>query len=112
PRAVWSAIPGPHWPREIAAMVAAAGSSGRGSLVVVPDARDIDRVVAAIPGVLALRAEAGPAERYRRFLAVRRGVARVVVGTRAAVYAPVAELGLIVVWDEGDDLHSDPRAPY
>ena len=31
----------------------------------------------------------GPAERYRRWLAVRRGAARVVVGTRAAVFAPV-----------------------
>lgn len=112
PRAVWTALPGPTWPAEIAALVAAATASGRGSLVVVPDARDIDRVVGAVPGALALRAEAGPAERYRRFLAVSRGQARIVVGTRAAVYAPVAALGLIVVWDEGDDLHAEPRAPY
>jgi primosomal protein N' (replication factor Y) len=112
PRAVWSALPGTQWPFEIAALVAASTASGRGSLVVVPDARDIERVVRAVPGALALRAEAGPAERYRRFLAVSRGQARVVVGTRAAVYAPVAALGLIVVWDEGDDLHAEPRAPY
>ena len=35
-----------------------------------------------------------------------------VVGTRAAVFAPVADLGLVVVWDDGDDLHAEPRAPY
>jgi primosomal protein N' (replication factor Y) len=37
---------------------------------------------------------------------------RVVVGTRAAMFAPVADPGLFVVWDDGDDLHAEPRAPY
>src|SRR5207244_201419 len=54
----------------------------------------------------------GPAERYRRWLAVRRGLVRVVAGTRAAMFAPVADLGLVVLWDDGDDLHAEPRAPY
>ena len=43
--------------------------------------------------MVALTAELGPAERYRRWLAVRRGAARVVVGTRSAVFAPVERLG-------------------
>ncbi len=34
------------------------------------------------------------------------------VGTRAAAFAPVADLGLAVCWDDGDDLHAEPRAPY
>ena len=59
-----------------------------------------------------LTADLGPAERYRRWLAVRRGLVRVVAGTRAAMFAPVAELGLVVLWDDGDDLHAEPRAPY
>jgi primosomal protein N' (replication factor Y) len=36
----------------------------------------------------------------------------VVVGTRSAAFAPVERLGLLVVWDDGDDLHAEPRAPY
>jgi primosomal protein N' (replication factor Y) len=28
------------------------------------------------------------------------------------MFAPVAKLGLVVVWDDGDDLHAEPRAPY
>jgi len=112
PRAVWSALPGAGWPAELAAMVRAATDAGRGALVVVPDARDVTRLVAAIPGAVGLQAEGGPAERYRRFLAVRRGAVRVVVGTRAAAYAPVTDLGLVIVWDDGDDLHAEPRAPY
>ena len=28
------------------------------------------------------------------------------------MFAPVAHLGLVVLWDDGDDLHAEPRAPY
>jgi primosomal protein N' (replication factor Y) (superfamily II helicase) len=61
---------------------------------------------------VALTAELGPAERYRRWLAVRRGEVQVVVGTRAAMFAPVRDLGLVVLWDDGDDVHAEPHAPY
>jgi len=37
---------------------------------------------------------------------------KVVVGTRSAAFAPVHALGLLAVWDDGDDLHAEPRAPY
>jgi primosomal protein N' (replication factor Y) len=118
PRAVWAALPGPSWADEIAAAVQATLASGRGVVVAAPDARDVDRLDAALTGVLGpgrhvlLTADLGPAERYRRWLAVRRGAVRAVVGTRAASFAPVADLGLAVVWDDGDDLHAEPRAPY
>ena len=35
-----------------------------------------------------------------------------VIGTRSAVFAPVADLGLVMVWDDGDDSLAEPRAPY
>jgi primosomal protein N' (replication factor Y) len=118
PRAVWSALPGSDWAASLAAVGRAALAAGRGVLVVVPDARDVARVDTALDAELgpgrhvAVRADLGPAERYRRWLAVRRGAVRAVVGTRAAMFAPIAELGLVVVWDDGDDLHAEPRAPY
>jgi primosomal protein N' (replication factor Y) len=118
PRAVWAALPGGTWAAEIAELVGAVARSGRGALVVVPDHRDVARVDAAVTDRLGvgrhvvLTADLGPAERYRRFLAVSRGDVRVVVGTRAAGFAPVADLGLVVIWDDGDDLHAEPRAPY
>jgi primosomal protein N' (replication factor Y) (superfamily II helicase) len=118
PRAVWSALPGPGWPGQIAAAVAAAASSGRGTVIVVPDARDLERIDAALtaglgPGRHAiLSASLGPAERYRRWLSAARGEVTVVAGTRSAAFAPVRDLGLVVLWDEGDDLHAEPRAPY
>jgi len=118
PRAVWAAAPGTDWPLLVAHAVAATLAGGRGSLVVVPDGKDVARVDAALAAVLGpdqhvvLTADAGPAKRYRDFLAVSRGRRRVVVGTRAAAFAPVVALGLVVIWDDGDDLHAEPRAPY
>jgi len=114
PRAVWSALPGPTWPDEVATAVRACVSGGRGAVVVVPDGRDLDRVHRALGDVDAavLRADLGPARRYRAFLRARRGEVRVVLGTRAAALAPVHDLGLVVVWDDGDDLHAEPRTPY
>jgi len=118
PRAVWTALPGRDWPEEIARAAGTAAAAGRGALIVVPDARDLDRADAALARVLGpgqhacLSAGLGPAERYRRWLAVARGEIRVAAGTRAAMFAPVAELGLVVLWDDGDDLHAEPRAPY
>jgi len=116
-RAAWSALPGPEWPAEIAVAAATAAAAGRGTVIVVPDARDLARVDAALAGVpqgghVCLTADLGPAERYRRWLAARRGLVRVVAGTRAAMFAPVCHLGLVVLWDDGDDLHAEPRAPY
>ncbi len=118
PRAVWSALPGPTWPDEIAQAVDAVTRSGRGAVVVVPDARDLRQADAALTSRLGpgrhvvLSASLGPAERYRRWIALVRGEVAVAAGTRSAMFAPVANLGLVVLWDEGDDLHAEPRAPY
>lgn len=118
PRAAWAALPGPSWPGRIAEAVQATLAGGRGATVVVADRRDLDRVDAALTATLGagvhvrLSADLGPAERYRRWLAVRRGAVRAVVGTRAAAFAPVTDLGLVVLWDDGDDVLAEPRSPY
>ncbi|MFI9581590.1 primosomal protein N' [Streptomyces sp. NPDC052236] len=118
PRAVWTALPGPQWPDELARAVAATLASGRGALVVVPDGRRAARVDAALTALLGkghhalLTAESGPEKRYGQWLAVRRGSVRAVVGTRAAMFAPVADLGLVAIWDDGDSSHSDENAPF
>ncbi|RJK97179.1 primosomal protein N' [Vallicoccus soli] len=117
-RAAWQAAPGQDWPRALAQAARASWEAGRGALLVVPDQRDVDRVDAALAAVLppgahvALSAGLTPGRRYRRWLRVLRGEARVVVGPRAATWAPVADPGLLALWDDGDDLHAEPRAPY
>ncbi|MGP3970516.1 primosomal protein N' [Streptomyces sp. 6N223] len=117
PRAVWSALPGPAWPDELARALATALAAGRGALAVLPDGRAAARVDAALRALtgdghhVLLTAEAGPEERYRRWLAVSRGAVRGVVGTRAAMFAPVRDLGLAALWDDADSSHSDDHAP-
>lgn len=120
-RAVWTVRPGEDWPVRLAEAAVTATAAGRGALLVLPDARDVDRLDSALsdltgtgssPTHTVLTADLKPEERYRRFLAVRRGSVRVVIGTRAAAFAPVADLGLVAIWDDGDDLHAEPRAPY
>lgn len=121
PRAVLTATQGfgtAGWPELVASAVAAVRSSGRGAVVVVPDYRDLDRMEAALRAVLPpgdvarLTADDGQTPRYRSYLRVLSGAAKVAVGTRSAAYAPVQDLGLVVCWDDGDDLHIDQRAPY
>jgi primosomal protein N' (replication factor Y) len=134
PRAVWTALTGEDWPARIAEAVAATRHRGLGALVVVADARDLDRVDVALrrscadageasggdvgPATdgtnshITLSAAIGPEQRYARFLRALDGEVHVVAGTRAAAFAPVDRLGLVVIWDDGDDLHAEPRAPY
>jgi primosomal protein N' (replication factor Y) (superfamily II helicase) len=117
-RAVWQALPGDQWADRLAEAAAVTVNAGRGVLAIVPDQRDVDVLYAAAvrhadeSRVVALSAGLGPAQRYRRWLSVLRGSARLVIGTRSAVFAPVADLGLVMVWDDGDDTLAEPRAPY
>ncbi|WP_375781996.1 primosomal protein N' [Streptomyces zingiberis] len=118
PRAVWTALPGPEWPDELARALAATLAGGRGALAVLPDGRAAARVDAALTALagpghhVLLTADAGPEARYRRWLAVSRGAVRAVVGTRAAMFAPVRDLGLAALWEDGDSGHADERAPH
>ncbi|WP_330473069.1 primosomal protein N' [Terrabacter sp. C0L_2] len=122
PAAAWAALPGRRgdadWPAALAVAAATALSAGRGALVVVPDHRDVDRLDAALTAVLGkgrharLTADQGPQARYTAWLKVLRGHVKVVIGTRAAAFAPVHDLGLVAWWDDGDDLLAEPRAPY
>jgi primosomal protein N' (replication factor Y) (superfamily II helicase) len=122
PRAFWQVTPTAaataDWAAGLAQAARACVESGRGAVLVVPDQRDLAQLeracaVALGPAAFAvLVAEAGPAARYRAFLAALRGDVRVVIGNRAAAFAPVRDLGLVALWDDGDDLLSEQRAPY
>lgn len=118
PRVVWTALPGEDWPTRLAEAAVACATAGRGALLLVPDVRDLVRLDHALRQTLGpdahvtLSADLGPARRYRAWLRVARGEVRVVAGTRGAVWAPVRDLGLLAMWDDGDDLYAEPRAPY
>ena len=118
PRACWGATPGAPPEQAIAEAVLATLHAGRGAVVCVPDARDLARLDGALTSRLGgghhvtLSADLGPAARYTAFLALARGHVKAVIGTRGAAFAPVHGLGLVAIWDDGDDLHAEQRAPY
>ena len=50
-------------------------------------------------------------ERYDQYKRIRRGEARIVLGTRSAVFAPLVELGLIVMDEEQEGSYESENAP-
>lgn len=122
PRALWQVPPVfgvvGDWTTGIAEAIAACLASGRRAVVVVPDLRDLTQLDATLTGIFGagtvarLHAQLGPSARYRQYLAISRGEAKIVIGTRSAAFAPIEDCGLVAIWDDGDDLHAEPRAPY
>jgi primosomal protein N' (replication factor Y) len=118
PRIAWSALPGEDWALRLAEAAAAAAEAGRGALLVVPDQYDLERLDRALNAVLGpdrhvtLSNAMGPTPRYRSFLKALRGEVRVVAGTQVAMFAPVEDLGLVAVWDDGDKNLVSLHAPH
>lgn len=122
PWASWTVLPtaerAQDWPAAFAEAATATVAGGRGVLLLAPDHRDVARLDAAVTERLGrtrhvlLTADQGPQARYTAYLKVLRGHVPIAIGTRAAAWAPVTDLGLIAWWDDGDDLWDEPRAPY
>ncbi|WP_036319158.1 hypothetical protein [Microbacterium indicum] len=108
----------PAWTLLIAAAAAHTLAGGRSVVLAVPDHRDLDlveeRVARLVPRSAIVRIDAerpGP-DRYAAYLRTLEPAPCVVIGNRSAVYAPVVDLGLTAIWDDGDSLYEEPLAPY
>jgi primosomal protein N' (replication factor Y) len=90
---------------------------GRGAIVLVPEIALTPQIVGRFierfgETVAVLHSRLRPAERYAEWRRLREGQARVCVGPRSAVFAPIEDLGLIVVDEEHDASYKhegDPR---
>ncbi|MDE3169660.1 MAG: primosomal protein N', partial [Acidobacteriota bacterium] len=96
--------------------IAAALSRGKTAIVLVPEIALtlwIGRLVRARfgEGVAVLHSGLADIERAREWWRVRRGEARVVVGTRSAVFAPLENLGLIIVDEEQESAYKQEEIP-
>jgi primosomal protein N' (replication factor Y) len=96
---------------------AAALQQGRGAIVLVPEIALTPQIVGRFierfgDTVAVLHSQLRPAQRYAEWRRLREGEARVCVGPRSAVFAPIEDLGLIVVDEEHDASYKhegDPR---
>lgn len=112
---VWRPARGEDRATTIVSLAASVGRSGRAVIVCTPEPKS-SPVAAAMraafgEGLADLSSERSPRARYKDWLAVRRGQKRVVLGGRAAVFAPVADLGLVILDDESHTAYKEARAP-
>ena len=91
-------------------------AAGKSALLLVPEIGltpgTAAQMVAAFGGEVALlHSQLTPDERAEQWHRIRRGEARVVIGTRSAVFAPMPELGLILVDEEHDGSYKQEETP-
>ena len=90
--------------------------SGRGAIVMVPEIALTPQTVQRFASrfgdrVAVLHSALSDGERYDEWHRIRSGAARVVVGPRSAVWAPVRDLGLIVVDEEHETTYKQDETP-
>ncbi len=89
---------------------------GKGAIVLVPEIALTPQTVRRFAGrfgdqVAVLHSALSDGERYDEWHRIRTGEARVVVGPRSAIFAPVTNLGLIVVDEEHDPSYKQDETP-
>ncbi len=90
---------------------------GRSALMLVPEialtpifSRRLKAIFADKVAILHSNLSAG--ERFDEWRRIRAGDARVVIGTRSAVFAPLRNIGLIIVDEEHDSSYRQNESPY
>jgi primosomal protein N' (replication factor Y) (superfamily II helicase) len=93
-------------------------SQGKSTVVVVPDFRDQERLRAAFAQlelsdfVASFETTQTPSARYSAYLKCLLKNPTIVIGSRSAAYAPVSNLGSILIWDDADQSLTEPTSPY
>ena len=90
--------------------------AGKASLLLVPEIGLTPAMAGQMHAafgdeVALLHSQLSPDERAEQWHRIRRGEARIVVGTRSAVFAPVCDLGLIIVDEEHDSSYKQEETP-
>jgi primosomal protein N' (replication factor Y) len=88
---------------------------GRGAIVLVPEIaltpQTVSRFRARCGNVAVLHSGLTDAERHDQWVAIREGRLRVVVGARSALFAPIIDLGLIIVDEEHESSFKQESTP-
>lgn len=129
---VFDPLPGfDHWRRCAAWMVVTALAQDKPAVLVLPTMREITDMTETLRSVglkpfaptqgasgtysgdfAILNAQMAPADRYRAYLAIGGGQVRCVLGTRAAMYAPVEGNALFLIMDDVCYQDADGMMPY
>lgn len=86
-----------------------------GAIVMVPEialtSQTVDRFMARFSGVAALHSGLTATQRHEQWRRIQQGKARIVVGARSAVFAPLPRVGVIIVDEEHDTSYKQDQLP-
>lgn len=91
-------------------------AAGKGAIVLVPEISLTPQTLARFRGrfgdtVAVLHSRMSQGERYDQWDLIRTGAARVVVGARSALFAPMDEVGIIIIDEEHESSYKQDQAP-
>lgn len=91
-------------------------SKGKGAILLVPEIALTPQMLETFSGyfgddIAVLHSSLSMGERYDEWKRIRTGDAGVVIGTRSAVFAPVPDLGLIVLDEEQEESYKSENTP-
>lgn len=97
-------------------LIEAVRADGRGVIVMVPEISLTGQAISRFrqvfgDGIAVFHSGLSLGERLDEWKRVRRGEAKIVVGTRSAVFAPVQDLGLIVIDEEQEHTYKSESSP-
>ena len=89
---------------------------GKGAILLVPEISLTPQMIQTFSSyfgdtVAVLHSRLSMGERYDEWKRIRAGLARVVIGTRSAVFAPVRNLGLLILDEEQEDTYKSENNP-
>ena len=98
------------------AVVQATLAAGRGAILLVPEVSLVPQLADRVRGIVGdrlavLHSGLSAGERHDEWWRILRGDASVVVGTRTAAFAPLPDVGLLVVDEEHDGGYKSDRTP-
>lgn len=97
-------------------LIARALASGKSAIMLVPEISLTPQMVGRFrrlfgSGVAVMHSSLSLGERADEYRRVKEGRARIVIGTRSAVFAPVRDLGIVVIDEEGEGTYKSESAP-
>lgn len=113
----WMAGNYPAWVAQFIATALGNLTRKQSTIIVVPDARDQNSVLKLLKEIHAdqflvhYRNDQTPSQKYQEFLSALSGP-RIILGSRAAIFAPAQNLASILVYNDGDSSLIEPTSPY
>ena len=92
-------------------------STGKTSIMLVPEIsltpQTVDRFIARFgqEKIAILHSKLSVGERYDQWYKIKKGDAKIVIGARSAIFAPINDLGIIIIDEEHDSSYKSEMTP-